>query len=167
MFPFLSTHRFPFRFGRSREPCNMMRRIFHMHTSENHIAKTRLCPFRLRILRDVLNVKTMYDYLFPQLAVMMFVSASTESFLLLMLNLSLLTSVMYGVQCNLLGSTRGSFTGCFLANISKCVRSASMKYTPLTNFNTPRVFNAKMISSAIIEVFRAISIILMLLLSPE
>jgi len=92
---------------------------------------------------------------------------SIDAFLLLMLNVSLFTSVMYGVQCNLIGSTLGSFTGCFFAKSSKCIISAYIKYAPLTNLSIPRVFNAKITSSAKMEVFFAMSRMLIPLLPSE
>ena len=69
-------------------------------------------------------------------------SCCREGFLLLKLNLSRFTSVRYGVQWSLLGSTRGSLTGCFLARSTKSFLSAEMKYTPFTNLSMPNVFRA-------------------------
>ena len=55
-------------------------------------------------------------------------SCCREGFLLDKLNLSRFTSVRYGVQWSLLGSTRGSLTGCFLARSTNSFLSAEMKY---------------------------------------
>mmetsp|Transcript_30714 Transcript_30714/g.45158 ORF Transcript_30714/g.45158 Transcript_30714/m.45158 type:complete len:122 (+) Transcript_30714:39-404(+) len=69
-------------------------------------------------------------------------SCCREGFLLDKLNLSRFTSVRYGVQWSLLGSTRGSLTGCFLARSTNSFLSAEMKYTPFTNLSMPNVFRA-------------------------